>query len=100
MRKLYCCHEADPDLWGGIQIACLRLLMRHKLDLYCNLMPDDEDCQDKWEAVIDNDTKKYISLLVGQLDYEEQRAERDKENYHDTLEWDQTTQNCFFCTMK
>jgi len=95
MRKLYCCHEADPDLWGGIQIACLRLLTRHKLDLYRDLMPDNEDRQDEWEAVIDNDTKKYVSLLVGQLDDEEQRAERDEENYHDTSEWDQTTQNFF-----
>ena len=37
-------------------------------------MPDDKDCQDEWEAVI-NDPKKYVSLLVGQMDDEEQRAE-------------------------
>ena len=95
MRKSYCCHEADPNLWGGIQIACLRLLTRPKLDRYRKVMPDNENCQDKWEAVIDNDTKKYVSLLVGQMDDEEQCSERDEENYHDTLEWDQTTQNFF-----
>ena len=58
-------------------------------------MPDNEDRQDKWEAVINDDTKKYVSLLVGQMDDKEQRAEKDEENYHDTLEWDQTTQNFF-----
>jgi hypothetical protein len=96
MIKLYCCHEADPNLWGGIQIACLRLLTHPKLDRYRKVMPNNEDRQDKWEAIIDNDTKKYVSLLVGQMDDEEQRAERDEENNHDTLEWDQTTQNFFF----
>jgi hypothetical protein len=85
---------------GGIQIACLRLLMRPELDRYREVMPYDEDRQDKWEAVIDNDTKKYVSLLVGQMDDEEQRAEMDEENNHDTLEWDQITQNFFFRTMK
>ena len=58
-------------------------------------MPYDKDRQDEWEAVIDNDTKKYVSLLVGQMDDEEQRAERDEENYHDTSEWEQTTKNYF-----
>ena len=95
MRKSYCCHEADPDSWGGIQNACLRLLTRRKLDRYLELIPDDEDRQEEWEAVIDDDTKKYVSLLVGQMDDEEQRAERDEENYHDTSEWEQTTKNYF-----
>ena len=78
MRKSYCCHKADPEVWGGIQIACLRLLTRHDLERYRELIPDDEDCQDEWEGVIDDDTKKYVSLLVGQMDDKEQRAERDK----------------------
>ena len=80
---------------GGIQFACLQLLTQSELDRYCRLMPDNEDCQVEWEAVINDDTKKYVSLLVGQMDDEEQRAEKDKENYHDTSEWDQTTQNFF-----
>jgi hypothetical protein len=58
-------------------------------------MLDDEDRQVEWEAVIDNDTKKYVSLLVGQMDDEEQRAEKDEENYYDSSEWDQTTKNYF-----
>ena len=44
-------------------------------------MPDKEDLQDKWFAAID-DPGKYVSLLVGQMDDEEQRAEN-----HDCSEW-------------
>jgi hypothetical protein len=44
-------------------------------------MPDDENHQDEWEAVI-SDPEKYVSLLVGQIDAEEQREEADEENYY------------------
>ncbi len=95
VRKSYICHEADPHVWEGIQIAGLRLLTCTELDRYCELMPDNEDRQYKWEAVINDDTKKYVSLLVGKMDDEEQCAERDEDNYHDCSEWEQTTQNYF-----
>ena len=95
VRKSYLCHEADPHVWEGIQIAGQGLLTRSELDRYCELMPDNTDCQDKWESVI-YDPKKYVSLLVGQMDDEEQRAEKDKENYHDCSEWEQTAQKYFF----
>ena len=72
----------------------LALLTRSELDLYCELIPDDEDLQDKWEAVID-DPGKYVSLLVGQMDDDEQRAETDEENYHDRSGWEQTMKNYF-----
>ena len=94
MKKSYICHEADPDHWGGIQVAGLRLLKESELELYRELMPEDEDRQDEWEAVI-KDPGKYVSLLVGQMDDEEQREERDEENYYDCSEWEQTTQNYF-----
>ena len=94
VRKSYLCHEADLDLWGGIRIAGLRLLTRPESDRYHELMPDDEDCQDEWEAVI-GDPEKYVSLLVGQMDDEERRAENDEEDYHDCSEWEQTTRNYF-----
>ena len=68
MKKSHRCHEADPNVWGGIQFASLQLLMQSGLDQYRRLMPDDEDRQVEWEAVIDDDTKKYVSLLVGQMD--------------------------------
>ena len=48
VEKLYLCHEADPHLWEGIQMAGLALLMRPELDWYRELIPDNEDLQDKW----------------------------------------------------
>ncbi len=94
MRKLYLCHEADPHVWEGIQIAGIRLLTHTKLDRYCELMPDNKDLQDKWEAEID-DPKKYVSLLVGQMDDDEQQAKLDKENYHNPSKWERTTKSYF-----
>jgi hypothetical protein len=64
------------------------------LDWYCELIPDDEDLQDKWEAVID-DPGKYVSLLVGQMNDDEQRVETDEENYHDRSGRERTTKNYF-----
>jgi len=75
-------------------VAGQGLLTRSELERYRKLIPGDKDCQDEWEAAI-ADPKKYVSLLVGQMDDEEQRADRDKENYHDCSEWEQTTQNYF-----
>ena len=42
-----------------------------------------------------DDPEKYVTLLVGQKNDDEQRAERDEENYHDPFDWEQTTQNYF-----
>ena len=75
-------------------MAGLDLLTRSELDRYRELIPDDEDCQDKWEAAI-GDPEKYVSLLVGQIDDDEQRAGLDKENYHDLSEWERTTKSYF-----
>ena len=41
------------------------LLTRRELDRYRDLIPDDEDLQDKWEAAVD-EPEKYVSLLIGQ----------------------------------
>ena len=73
----------------------LALLKRSELDRYRELIPYNEDLQDEWEAAID-DPGKYVSLLVGQMDDDEQRAETDEENYHDRSGWEQTTKNYFF----
>jgi hypothetical protein len=64
------------------------------LDCYRELILEDDVRQDEWFAAI-NDPGKYVSLLVGQMDDEEQRAERDEENYNDCSEWEQTTHNYF-----
>ena len=70
------------------------LLTRRELDRYRDLIPDDEDLQDEWEASVD-DPEKYVSLLIGQKGDDEQRAESDEENYRDPFEAEQTTQNFF-----
>ena len=75
-------------------MAGFGLLTRPELDRYRELIPDDKDLQDEWEAAID-DPKKYVTLLVGQKNDDEQRAESDEENYHDPFEAEQTTQNYF-----
>jgi hypothetical protein len=43
-----------------------------------------------------DDPEKYVSLLVGQKNDDEQRAEPDEENWHDTFDWELTTHN-YFC---
>ena len=70
------------------------LLKRRELDRYSELIPDDEDLQGEWEAAV-GDPLKYVSLLIGQKNDDEQRAESDEENYHDTFEAEQTAQNFF-----
>ena len=73
MKKSYLCNEADPDYWGGIRVSGLRLLEQSELDLYRELIPEDEDLQDEWFSAID-DPGKCVRLLVGQMDDEEQHA--------------------------
>ena len=94
VKKSYFCNEADPNHWEGIRVAGLRLLEESELELYREVIPEDEDLQDEWEAAI-KDPGKYVSLLVGQIDDEEQRAANDEENYHDCSEWEETTHNYF-----
>ena len=70
-KKLYLCHEANPGVWEGIQMAGLALLTSSELVWYRTLIPDDKDLQDKeWEQAIE-DPEKYVSLLVGQKNDEE-----------------------------
>jgi hypothetical protein len=38
---------------------------------------------------------KYVNILVGQLDDEDLRVERDKENHYDSEPWDRITKNIF-----
>ena len=75
-------------------MAGLDLLTRSELDRYRELIPDNEDRQDKREVAID-DPEKYVSLLVGQMDDDEQRAELNEENYHNPSKWERTTKSYF-----
>ena len=94
MVKSYLCHKTDPHVWEGIWMAGWALLSLHALQRYRDLIPEDKDRQDKWDAAMDG-PEKYVTLLVGQCNDKEQRAERDEENWHDTLDWERTTQNYF-----
>ena len=94
MRKSYYCHEADPLVWLDIRLSGRDLLPRRELERYRDLIPGDEDLQNEWDAVV-GDPEKYVSLLIGQKGDDEQRAESDEENHHDTSDAKQTTQNFF-----
>ena len=94
MEKSYLCYETDPHVLGDIQLAGLVLLLRDELQRYRDLNPKEEDRQDEWDVAMD-DPGKYVSLLVGQCNDEDQRAERDEENWHNNSAWEQTTQNYF-----
>ena len=90
VRKSYECHEAEPLVWLDIRLSGRALLPRRELERYRDLM----DLQDEWESVVD-DPEKYVSLLIGQKGDDEQRAESNEENHHDTSEAGQTTQIFF-----
>ena len=70
------------------------LLSCHELQRYRDLIPEDKDCQDEWDAAVDG-PEKCVTLLVGQCNDEEQRAAMDEENHHKFFAWEQTTQNYF-----
>ena len=94
MSKSYECHEAEPHVWEDIRSSGLALLTERELRRYRKFIPDDEDLQREWDAAVE-DPLKYVSLLIGQKNDEEQRAESDEENYYDPFEAEQTTQNFF-----
>ena len=94
MSKSYECHECDPHDWEGIRESGEALLATSELGRYRDLIPDDEDLQCEWEAAV-NDPPKCVGLLIGQKCDDEQRAERDEENYHPPFEAEQETQNYF-----
>ena len=75
MRKSYECHEADPIRESGLELLTTRELRRYR-----RLVLEDEDLQREWDAAV-KDPPKYVGLLIGQKDDEEQRAEIDEENY-------------------
>ena len=75
-------------------MAGLELVTRCELERYRELIPDKEDCQDKWDVALD-DPVKYVTLLVGQCNNEEQRAASMKRIWHESFASEQTSQNYF-----
>ena len=80
-------------------MAGLALLTRCELERYRDFIPEDEDLQDEWDAAM-GDPEKYVSLSVGQKNNDEQRAELDEENWHNTFDNEQTVQNIILRIMR
>ena len=62
--KAYLCHETKPDVWRQVQLAGLELLTRRELEWYREIIPDKEDCQDKWDGALDYPVK-YVPYWLG-----------------------------------
>ena len=52
------------------------------------------NCQNEWSAAVNN-SGKCVNLLVEQCDAEDQRVEKDKENWYDSVLWERITQNYY-----
>ncbi len=95
VRKSYKCYQADPTDWEYVREIGLSLLLLDDLERYCIILPDKEDLQDKWEAVVNNGGK-YVNLMVGLLTDNDIRAARDEENHFDEEPWNRVTKNYSF----
>ncbi len=94
VKKSYDCFEMDPDSWRDVREMGLRLLSLPDLMRYRRLLPTEKDLQNKWGAAVSH-PGKYVSLLVGQLDDDEIRAELDEENYYNEEPHARVTKNYF-----
>jgi hypothetical protein len=92
MEKSNKCFETNPDAWRAVKGYGLQLLLRCKLERYCDKFPDKKDLQDEWKMAVTH-PGKYINLLVGQLDNKDLSAERDEENHYDSEPWDRATKS-------
>ncbi len=72
----------------------MSLLSLDDLERYRIIFPDEEDLQDKWEAVVNNGGK-YVNLVVGLLTDDDIRAARDEENHFDEEPWNRVTKNYY-----
>ncbi len=88
------CFETDLDNWKEVNDDGLKFLSLLDLKRYRNNFPKEEDLQDEWEEAVTN-LGKYVKLLVGPQNNEDQRAETDEENYYNNLSWKQKTMNFF-----
>ncbi len=94
MKKSYDCFETDPDSWQDVREMGLRLLLLPDSTCYHRLLPTEEDLQNEWGAAVSH-LGKYVSLLVGQLDDNEIRAELDEENHYNEEPHARVTKNYF-----
>jgi hypothetical protein len=94
MEKKNKCFKMNPGAWRAVNGYGLQLLPLCELEHYRDKFPVEEDLQDKWKKAMTH-PGKYVDLLVGQLDDDDLRVERDKENHYDSEPWDQVTKNFF-----
>jgi hypothetical protein len=94
VEKLNNCFETNPGAWRAVNGYGLQLFLLPNLERYCDKFPDKKDLQDEWKKAVTH-PGKYVNLLVGQLDDEDLRAERDEENHYDSEPWDLVTKNFF-----
>jgi hypothetical protein len=88
------CFKTNPDAWRAINGYDLQLLSRPDLERYRDTFPDEKDLQYKWKKAM-TQAGKYVNLLVGQLNDNDLRVERDKENHYNSEPWDLVTKNFF-----
>ena len=74
--------------------ACKYMLTPIGLNEYQKLFEEEEDLQVQWEAAVDHPPLG-VGLLIGQLDEEDLRAIDDKEQWHNTGNFDQMKKNFF-----
>ena len=92
MVKAYLCHKTKLDVWGQVQLAGLELLTCSRLEWYSEFIPDKGDSQEECVVAVD-DPGKYVSVLVGQCNNEEQQAVSNRQN----LESVDKLTLCFIC---
>jgi hypothetical protein len=74
------CFEMNSDAWRAVNGYGLQLLSHCKLERYCYKFPNEKDLQDEWKKAMTH-PGKYVNLLVGQLNNNDLRVERDEENH-------------------
>jgi hypothetical protein len=94
MEKSNKCFKTSPGACRADNGYGVQLLPLHQLERYRDKFPNKEDLQDEWKKAMTH-PGKYANLLVGQLNDDDLRAERDEENHFDSEPWDWVTKNFF-----
>jgi hypothetical protein len=81
MEKSNKCCETNLGTWRAVNGYGLQLLLLRNLEHYLDKFPNKKDLQDEWKKAVTH-PGKYVNLLVGQLDDNDLRVERDKENHY------------------
>ncbi len=94
MEKSNKCFKTNLGAWRAVNGYGLQLLSLCNLKHYRDKFPNKKDLQDDWKKAVTH-PGKYVNLLVGQLDDDDLRVERDEENHYNSEPWDLVTKNFF-----